>query len=68
MQMKAHTLSRQIRWLILQSGDGGGTQALINLAPTIPQLRMEVIPMRGRVVRGIPRTLQEIWTTQRRKM
>ena len=46
----------------------GGTQALINLAPRIPQLRMEVIPMRGRVVRGIPRALQEIWTTQRRKM
>ena len=38
------------------------------MAPTIPKLRTEVMPMRGRVVSGKPRLLEEIWTTQRRRM
>ena len=41
---------------------------MANLAPTIPKLRTEVIPMRGRVVRGKPRLLEEICTMQRRRM
>ena len=52
----------------LQVTQSSTSQALANLAPTIPKLRTEVIPMRGRVVSGKPRLLEEICTMQRRRM